>query len=266
MNKTVIPGTAVSVSRLGFGTASLHHLFSGCARRALLGAAAEEGIRHFDTSPYYGYGLAETELGRFVCRDRAAFTLTTKIGLYPWRFANKQALGVWTRKAIGKFLPWVALPVVNWQVAQARASLDDSLRRLRTDYVDFLLLHEPDASLIEKDEMFAWLDREFAAGRVRSWGVAGVRERVAPFVQDKNPLARVVQTQDSLENREAEFLFAKGRELQFTYGYLSSESREQAGWSRLEVLCRALERNRTGSVLVSTRRVDRVQQLGKALL
>ncbi len=266
MNKTIIPGTSVAVSRLGFGTASLHHLFSGSARQALLGAAAEVGIRHFDTSPYYGYGLAERDLGRFVCRDRAAFTLTTKVGLYPWGYPNKHASGVWTRKALGRLVPRVALPVVNWQVAQARTSLDDSLRRLRTDYVDFLLLHEPEGSVIERDEMCAWIEREVSAGRIRSWGVAGVRERIASFVEDNNPLAQVVQTRDSLAAKEAEFLYTSGRALQFTYGYLASRSREKEERSTADLLRRALERNRTGSVLVSTRRIERIRQFGEAFL
>lgn len=263
MNGVQLPGTAIRVSRIAFGTASLHHLFGVAGRQALLRAAADAGITHFDTSPYYGYGLAEADLGRFIRGRRAAVTLTTKVGLYPWGFANTHASGVWSRKALGKLMPRWSLPVVDWQVARARASLIASLRRLGTDYVDFLLLHEPEPDLIPRDEWLAWLEAERTAGRVRAWGVAGTAARVWPWVQARHPLAQVVQTQDSLDRRQAYFLMASGRDLQFTYGYLSAGRSGSGGLSPEEVLRQALDRNRTGAVLVSTRRVERLRRLAQ---
>jgi aryl-alcohol dehydrogenase-like predicted oxidoreductase len=55
--------TEIVTSRLGFGTARLHYL-APRERQALLAAAAELGVVHFDTAPAYGDGIAETELGR----------------------------------------------------------------------------------------------------------------------------------------------------------------------------------------------------------
>jgi len=263
MKMVTIPGTTIRVSRLSFGTASLHHLFCSSDRQSLLNAAADVGITHFDTSPYYGFGLAELDLGRFVRTRRATLTLTTKVGLYPWRDANPHAAGVFTRKAFGKIAPHLSLPVVNWQVARARTSLRASLRRLATDYVDFLLLHEPDSCLIESDEWLAWLESERTAGRVRAWGLAGTASFVTPWVQASHPLAQVVQTQDSLHQHQANFLIESGRELQFTYGYLTSGLSQRMGVSPCDVLRKALERNLTGTVLVSTRRVERLQRLAQ---
>lgn len=263
MNQVQLPGTAIRVSRIAFGTASLHHLYGAADRQALLRAAADAGITHFDTSPYYGYGLAEMDLGRFVRGRRAAVTVTTKVGLYPWGFDNAHAAGVWSRKALGKLVPRLSLPVVDWQVARARTSLIASLRRLGTDYVDFLLLHEPEPDLIARDEWLAWLDSEQSAGRVRAWGVAGTAARVGPWAMARHPLARVVQTQDSLDQHQADFLTASGRDLQFTYGYLSAGRSVSGGLNPEEVLRQALDRNRTGAVLVSTRRVERLRRLGE---
>lgn len=266
MNQVMIPGTAVRVSRLAFGTASLHHLFGAADRQALLRAAADAGITHFDTSPYYGYGLAEIDLGRFVRGRRAAVTLTTKVGLYPWGSAKAHAAGVWSRKALGKLAPRLSLPVVDWHVARARASLIASLRRLGTDYVDFLLLHEPEPGLIAGDEWLSWMEAECTAGRVRAWGLAGTAARVSPWVQARHPLAQVVQTQDSLDRHHADFLTASGRDLQFTYGYLSAGRSGAGGLSPEEVLRKALDRNRTGAVLVSTRRVERLRRLAQVAI
>ena len=263
MNQIQIPGTDVWVSRLAFGTASLHHLFITSDRQRLLREAADLGITHFDSSPYYGYGLAETDLGRFIRGRRANVTLTTKVGLYPWGYAHAHAAGVWSRKALGKLVPRLALPVVDWRVARARASLYDSLRRLGTDYVDFLLLHEPEPGLINGEEWLEWLEAERTAGHVRVWGLAGTAQRVAPLVQAGHPLAQVVQTQDSLSGRQADFITTNGRALQFTYGYLSAACSGAVARRPEERLRQALARNRTGAVLVSTRRLERLQQLAK---
>ena len=94
MQKAVIENTAIPVSRLSMGTASLHLLFSSVQRQKLIQASATAGITHFDTSPYYGYGLAETDLGVFLRGQRAAYTVTTKVGLYPWRATSSRAASV----------------------------------------------------------------------------------------------------------------------------------------------------------------------------
>jgi aryl-alcohol dehydrogenase-like predicted oxidoreductase len=228
-----------------------------------LRAATAADITHFDTSPYYGYGLAETDLGRFLRGQRAALTLATKIGLYPWGGADRHAAAVWARKALGRFVPRLSQPVVNWDIEQARASLNASLRRLGTDYVDVLFLHEPDPSLMMQDALLRWIESEQAVGRVRAWGVAGVAARVAPFVLACHPLAKVVQTQDSVDGCEADFMGACGRSLQLTYGYLSAQRQGAGDNSPESVMRRALERNATGAILVSTRRVERIAALSR---
>lgn len=263
MKHAILPNTAIQVSRIAFGTASLHHRFSAAQRQHLLQAAATEGITHFDTSPYYGYGLAETDLGKFLRGQRTAFTIATKVGLYPWGFTHRRAMGVWTRKALGKLVPRLSLPAVNWQVGRARASLDSSLRRLGTDYVDFLFLHEPDPGLMTEDAFLRWLESEQTDGRVRAWGLAGIAERVAPLVLARHPLAWVVQTHDSLDGRQADFITACGRCLQFTYGYLSALRPGIESESPEQVMQKALARNQTGAILVSTRRIERMGKLAR---
>lgn len=260
MRVIYIDNTGISVSRLGFGTASLHHLFSARKRQELLHAAADLGITHFDTSPYYGYGLCESDLGRFLAGHRAAFTLTTKVGLYPFGGVSSYAASVWGRKAIGKLLPPISLPVVDWGIKRARESLKRSMQRLGTDYIDFVLLHEPDLQLIETDEFSRWLETEKSAGSIRAWGIAGVAERIVPFVRSNHMLAQVVQTQDSLHNQQADFMLMFGRKFQFTYGYFSSGA-SCKGRSVATRLNDALSRNHTGCVLFSSRRIDRLHDL-----
>lgn len=264
MREAVIAGTNVRVSRFGYGTGSLHHAFSSGARQNLLQAAASSGMTHFDTAPYYGYGLAESDLGRFLRGQRSRFTVATKVGLYPWGQPARHAASVWGRKAIGRVMPAVSSAVADWSVERARRSLDESLRRLGTDYVDFLFLHEPDPAIVPHDSYLDWLKAEAARGRIRAWGLAGLGNQVATFVHADSALSQVVQTKDSLQGREAQFLLDHGRPLQFTYGYFSAarEPSQALGAGPAEVL----KRNPSGTILVSTQRPERLKTLAEAAL
>jgi aryl-alcohol dehydrogenase-like predicted oxidoreductase len=261
MGRRTIPGTPISVSALGFGTGSLHHLLADLDRARVLETAAGCGITHFDTSPYYGYGLGEVDLGRFLRGRRSRFTIASKVGLYSFGPAERSGVGVWARKAIGRALPVVSAPRASFAVAEARRSLDQSLRRLQTDYLDFLFLHEPDIAAVADGEMVEWMEAERSAGKVRAFGLAGAAKRVAPFVAAGSPLAAVAQTQDSLSGREADFLIAAGRPLQFTYGYL--RRLPEQGEAQAASVAAILARNSTGAVLVSTRKADRLEALAR---
>jgi aryl-alcohol dehydrogenase-like predicted oxidoreductase len=263
MKHAVIENTDIRVSRIAFGMASLHHLFSGTLRLRIIEAAASSGITHFDTSPYYGFGLAERDLGQFLRGQRAAFTVTTKVGLYPWGAASSHGAAVWGRKALGKLVPAISRPVVSWQVDRARTSLHQSLRRLKTDYVDFVFLHEPDIRLIKAEEFVGWIEAERARGCIRCWGLAGIAAQVAPWVQENHLLAKVVQTQDSINKHQADFMFSCGRNLQFTYGYLSSWKKGGQAETPEFVIRQALQRNTKGAVIVSTLHPELIIQLGQ---
>jgi aryl-alcohol dehydrogenase-like predicted oxidoreductase len=263
--RILLPGTGLEVSRVGFGTGSLHHILSARRRVDLLAAAAASGITHFDSAPYYGYGLAERDIGRFLRGRRSGFTVATKVGLYPLGPESRHVATVFLRKAAGKIIRRIVLPQIDYGVSRARDSLTSSLRRLGTDHVDFLFLHEPTPALVDTDEMLAWLGEERREGRIRAWGIAGVRESVATWVSHSHPLADVVQTQDSLRCRQADFLTDAGRELQFTYGYLSGRGEARDPMLPADIIRRALDRNSSGSVLVSTRNKRHLESLASAL-
>lgn len=259
MLRTTLPGTAIEVSRLALGTGSLHHLVVWSARRRLLDRAADAGITHLDTSPYYGDGLAEADLGRFFQGRRAAFTVATKVGLYPRGPVFRTGVGVWGRRAIGRLVPAWMRPVEDWSVARATRSLETSLVRLRTDYVDFLLVHEPHVTPAQADDLLAWMEHERRRGTVRGFGVAGDQGRIGDLVRDCHPLAMVVQTRDSLASREAEFVIEAGRPLQITYGYLSADRTAPAA----DTIASALRRNASGAVVVSSRSPERIAALAE---
>jgi len=71
----------------------------------------------------------------------------------------------------------------------------------------------------------------------------------------------VLQVRDSLDRREADLVRFQGRDLQITYGYLSSSSSLPGSLTAMEILEAAMRRNATGSILVSTRKLARLGEL-----
>jgi D-threo-aldose 1-dehydrogenase len=261
----IIPNTNISVSRLGFGTSSLHHLFSTTNRLAILNKASNAGITHFDTSPYYGYGLAERDLGKFLKGKRSSFTITTKVGLYTLGPESIHSSSVWLRKGLGKLLPNFSKPYVNMSVKYARKSLLNSLRSLNTEYVDFIFLHEPQLSLLNTDEMLDWMKTECKTGTVRAWGVSGLSHRIIPFINVNHQIASTVQTLDSNDLKQAEFILEARRPLQFTYGYLAGSRNRSVIFNPLSELSNAMTRNSTGCILVSARSEKHINEISTLL-
>ena len=261
MEKICVPGTDIIVSRFAFGTAAIHHIASARRRHGLLFAAVDHGFTHFDTAPYYGFGLAERTLAPLLAA-RPEITVATKAGLYPPGGGNQSAAMVLARKAAGKIFSDLSSPIVDWSVKRARDSLDASLLRLGRERVDTFFLHEPDLALIATEEWLRWLEDE--RDRVRTFGVSGEMSRLSTFIDERNPLATVIQTSDSLDRHEADPVLKAGRPLQFTYGYVSA-AQHRGGREPRAVLAGALARNATGSIVVSTRRTGRLGQYAEAI-
>lgn len=262
MRRIQIDDTDLTVSRLSFGTGSLHHLPWRSDRLRVLEAALDSGITHFDTSPFYGFGLAEADLGHFLRDKRGRVSLASKIGLYPPSEGKPNSASVWGRKLAGRVAPSLTRARVDWLLKTAEESLERTLKRCRTDFLDILFLHEPDVGAIKSDDFVAWLEGRCAAGCVRYWGLAGEAEAVQGWTASGHPLARIIQTRDSLSSRQADFTFEANRRLQFTYGYMRATGSAERG---PRVYAEALVRNATGSVIMSTRTPSRIAEVAKAL-
>jgi len=112
--------TGLRVSIIGFGAAPLGDEYGQAdpaeAERAVR-AAIERGINYFDVSPFYGLTLAETRLGRALTGCRHKIILATKVGRY-------------------------GLDDFDFSARRIVRSVEESLVRLRTDYVDVLQAHD----------------------------------------------------------------------------------------------------------------------------
>ncbi|MDQ6703636.1 MAG: hypothetical protein M3Z96_11315 [Pseudomonadota bacterium] len=75
-------------------------------------------------------------------------------------------------------------------------------------------------------------------------------------------MARIIQTNDSISDCEADIISAHGRPLQITYGYVRAAQRS-GPVNVPEVLAAAIRRNKFGSVIVSTRKPERLRQFAE---
>ncbi len=135
------------VSAIGLGCMRLAGLQDEKEAGNLIDVCMESGINFFDHADIYAGGEAEAMFGRAMeGRDREKMVIQTKCAIRPgccYDFSKEYIL----------------------------ASVDASLKRLHTDYIDLLLLHRPDA-LMEPEEVADAFRQLKKAGKVRGFGVS----------------------------------------------------------------------------------------------
>jgi aryl-alcohol dehydrogenase-like predicted oxidoreductase len=139
---------------------------------ALLDVALDAGITHIDTANGYSAGEAERILSKLLTGRRDAVTIATKAGMYPGDAAGNSPL---SPKGL-------------------RLSLEASLSRLGTDYVDLFYLHQPDRAASLEDTLSTVADL-VSDGKIRALGVSnfaawqiGEVVRVADLVGAPRPV------------------------------------------------------------------------------
>ena len=125
MEFTKIAGTDLNVSRIGLGTWAIGGWMWGGSEEAesikTIHAAIDRGVTLIDTAPVYGFGRSEEIVGKALAGDglRSRVLIATKAGL-DWRDGQ---------------------PFRNASRKRVFAEVEDSLRRLRTDYIDIYQVH-----------------------------------------------------------------------------------------------------------------------------
>eukprot|EP01136_Pigoraptor_vietnamica_P037943 Opistho-1_new@106585 len=185
--KDLLPG------RLGFGTAPLGNMFRDIPEaeaRATVAAAWNDGIRYFDNAPFYGAGLAELRMGEALAdRPRQDYVISTKVG----RLVLDELEDVSARDNGEKgevFKHGRPNKIVNDYSADATLrSIEDSLKRLKTDHLDIVWVHDVAQDFYGDEWLgvfesarqgaFKTLDRLRDEGVIKAWGL-GVN-RVEPI-------------------------------------------------------------------------------------
>jgi aryl-alcohol dehydrogenase-like predicted oxidoreductase len=186
------PGLPLS-SRLGFGCGSIMGRVGREPSLRAIAAAVDAGVTHFDIARLYGYGEAEALLGEALRGRREQVVIASKFGLVAPRAAaalrglkplaqSLVAAVPGLRPVVRALVGTTAKPAERFSVAAAQASLEQSLRALRTDYLDILLLHDCEPADLT-DELAAFLETQVAAGTIRACGIASDVETAAQLAR-----------------------------------------------------------------------------------
>jgi aryl-alcohol dehydrogenase-like predicted oxidoreductase len=197
------------VSVLGLGCAAM--MGSAGRRQSLtaLGAALDHGINFFDTARSYGYGASEGLLGEFFAGRRDTVVLCTKFGILPARRSWKQTLAPMVRGLL-KVVPSLRGAVRRqagqlftadqFSVPLLRSSFETSLRELRTEYVDLLLMHAAPPSVLDQDDLLDALGRLVEEGKVRVAGISGELPTIERTFAERPPVLGSAQFACNLGN------------------------------------------------------------------
>src|SRR6204780_4488470 len=148
-----IPKTQLKVSRVALGTWAMGGwMWGGTDQReaiATIHTALNQGINLIETAPVYGFGASEEIVGAALVGVRSHTVIASKTGL-EWRD--------------GKIYR-------NASRARIMLEIDDSLRRLRTDYIDIYHVHWPDP-LVPVEETAEAMRSLYEQGKIRAIGVS----------------------------------------------------------------------------------------------
>jgi aryl-alcohol dehydrogenase-like predicted oxidoreductase len=189
--------------RLGFGCGSVMGRVGRRDSLRAMNAAWDAGITLFDTARSYGYGEAEGLLGEFLAGRREQAIVVTKFGILPakpvpWKRWAKPAVRAvlsvvpQARNLVRKSIASEA-SAGHFDVKTLRASLEESLRQLRTDYVDVLLAHEAPESIMAQEDLIADLQRVVSEGKARRVGISSTGKVAATVAITGPGLLSVVQ-------------------------------------------------------------------------
>lgn len=150
--------TGLSVSEIGFGAWAIGgNQFGnsygptepGESLRAIV-AALDHGCNFFDTADVYGHGYSEELLGQALKGRRNEVIIATKGGS---DFYHQP-------------------PRLNFTESHLFFAVEQSLKRLSTDYIDLYQLHNPPFSVIESGRLFEPLEKLKAQGKIRFYGIS----------------------------------------------------------------------------------------------
>jgi aryl-alcohol dehydrogenase-like predicted oxidoreductase len=154
MQTRTLGNTGLKVSRLGAGLSELGYrltLDDEAQAARVLNAALDGGVTFLDTSACYG--ASEELIGRTISHRRQEYVLATKCGHVTGGYPGKE----WTTQTI-------------------QDSIDRSLARMRTDYVDLVQLHSCGVDVLERGEVIQALLDARQAGKTRYIGYSGDNE------------------------------------------------------------------------------------------
>ena len=192
MEFTTIQGTGLRVSKMCLGTMMFGGQTSNEESVEIVRYALENGINFFDTANIYTQGKSEMLLGEALKGHREEAVIATKVGGPSWKGENGRGLG---RKHV-------------------MASVEVSLKRLRTDYIDYYLLHnlgEMRTHYFDDYDMWNFVKEKKEQGLIKHIGFSfhSTPEELEPILQ-AHPEVEFVQLQINYADWENPAIQSKG--------------------------------------------------------
>jgi aryl-alcohol dehydrogenase-like predicted oxidoreductase len=214
MKYRTYPNTDLTVSDVGFGlwttsTGWWGEMTDEQAVALIRSAHDLHGITLFDAADTYGNGRSEEQLGTAFAGRRAQVVYSTKFGYDFYNYAGE-------RKGQQE-IPH------DFSPAFVRYALEQSLRRLQTDYIDIYSIHNAHLTQIHSDELFALLESFKAEGKIRAYGAAlgpaiGWRYEGIDAARKRN-ITNVQMIYNLLEPYPGEDILAAAREANADTGF-----------------------------------------------
>lgn len=211
---------------------------------AIIDQARESGINLIDTAECYGDHLSESFVGEAIRRDRENWVLATKFGHHFTGLMERDNL---------------------WSANDVLQQLDDSLRALKTDYVDLYQFHSGSDEAFDNDDLWTMLDKQVQAGKVRHLGISiGSNDNVHQTENASQYNAETIQVvYNRLDKKPEERVFPSCEEqnlgvlarVPLASGYLSGKYKPGAKFAENDVR----HRHNTDETAEKLRMVERIQ-------
>jgi aryl-alcohol dehydrogenase-like predicted oxidoreductase len=185
MEKRQLGNTDMHVSRLGVGLSEIGSGVSEETASEVLNTALDLGINFLDTAECYGG--SEELVGKAVSHRRSEFFLATKTGHVSGDYVGQ-----------------------DWSAKTVRDSIDRSLKRMKTPYIDLLQLHSCSVDVLKKGEVIEILQEAKQGGKTRYIGYSG--DNAPALWAVESGLFDTLQTSFNLVDQKARFeLFEKAK-------------------------------------------------------
>ena len=200
-------------TRNGLGGVAIGNAFEPATDaqcEAALEAAWDAGVRYYDTSPFYGFGLSERRFGHFLhAKSAEAYTLSTKVGRIFTAAEGSKDNGIWKSPSPFAYR-------YDYTADGVRRSIEDSLQRLGVSHIDVVFVHDlsPDnkdlgekwteAFDIAAKGAFPALTKMREEGMIKAWGLGVNRpEPALKTIAIADPDVFLLATQYSLLEHKA---------------------------------------------------------------
>jgi aryl-alcohol dehydrogenase-like predicted oxidoreductase len=180
----------IESSVIGFGCAPILGAVDSKTAKEAINLALELGVNHFDLARSYGYGEAEKFVGKLLMPNRKNIVISSKFGIKanfkaklfrPLKPLARDIIDI-KKKYLGKLndeklnktnkISNIFHNRIELNPKEMTLSLEESLKSLKTDYLDYYFIHEPVDKILNIEELLETGIKLKKAGKIRAFGIA----------------------------------------------------------------------------------------------